>query len=65
MRIWQLHFELDKYDNLMPVTPLPVEELQSFDGRSHAKVWCPLQVERITLPGRQSLPYQASRPSGI
>lgn len=47
MRIWQLHFELDKYDNLMPVTPLSVEELQSFDGRSHAKVWCPLQVERM------------------
>ena len=31
----------------MPVTPLSVEELQSFDGRSHAKVWCPLQVERM------------------
>lgn len=47
MRIWQLHFELDKYDNLMPVTPLSVEELQSFDGRNHANGWRPLPVERM------------------
>ena len=35
MKIWQLNFELDDYDNLVPINEFTVEEIQSFDGRSH------------------------------
>ena len=47
MKIWQLRFELDKYDNLMPLKEFTVEELQSFDGRSHLKNWSALAVKRM------------------
>ena len=38
---------LDKYDNLMPLKEFTVEELQSFDGRSHLKNWSALAVKRM------------------
>lgn len=47
MKIWQLNFELDKFDNLIPMRKFTVEEIQSFDGRSHLSQWKPLQVKRM------------------
>ncbi len=47
MKIWQLNFELDEYDNLIPVKEFTVEEIQSFDGRSHLKEWKPIRVKRM------------------
>ena len=47
MKIWQLNFEVDLYDNLVPVPKLSVEELQTFDGRSHLSHWSPLHVARM------------------
>ena len=45
MKIWQLNFELDDYDNLVPINEFTVEEIQSFDGRSHLRQWKPVQVK--------------------
>ena len=47
MKIWQLNFELDEYDNLIPIKGFTVEEMQSFDGRSHLSQWKPIQVKRM------------------
>lgn len=47
MKIWQLSFELDDYDNLVPIKEFTVEEIQSFDGRSHLRQWKPVQVKRM------------------
>lgn len=47
MKVWQLTFEVDKYDNLIPMREFTVEEIQSFDGRSHLKQWKPLPVKRM------------------
>ena len=47
MKIWQMNFELDCYDNLEPVHNLTVDELQSFDGRRHLNNWTPLRVMRM------------------
>lgn len=47
MKLWKLNFELDKYDNFIPVKKFTVEEIQSFDGRSHLNQWTPVRVERM------------------
>lgn len=47
MKIWQLHFELDEYDNLIPIKEFTVDEIQSFDGRSKKGTWKPLPVKRM------------------
>lgn len=47
MKIWQLHFELDKYDNLIPVKEFTVAEIKSFDGRKMKDTWKPLPVKRM------------------
>lgn len=47
MRIWQLQFEVDKYDNLIPVKEFSADELQSFDGRNKKEHWKPLAVKRM------------------
>jgi len=47
MKIWQLHFEVDKYDNLIPVREFTADEIQSFDGRKHKDIWKPLPVKRM------------------
>ncbi|MDD6400558.1 MAG: hypothetical protein PUG10_02970 [Lachnospiraceae bacterium] len=47
MKIWQLNFELDTYDNLIPIRDFTVEEIQSFDGRSHLSNWKPIKVKRM------------------
>lgn len=47
MKIWQLRFELEMFDSLVPVKSLSVEEIQSFDGRSHLKDWKPIKLERM------------------
>ena len=49
MRIWQLYFEVDKYDNLIPIKEFSANEIQSFDGRSKKDTWVPLPVKRILL----------------
>lgn len=47
MKIWQLQFELDKYDNLIPLKEFTVDEIQSFDGRTKRDIWKPLPVKRM------------------
>ena len=47
MKIYQLNFELDKYDNLIPVQEFTVEEIQSFDGRKHLGNWKTIKVKRM------------------
>lgn len=47
MKIWQLNFELDKYDNLIPTREFTVEEIQAFNGRSDLKPWKPIKVKRM------------------
>lgn len=34
MKIWQLCFNVDEYDNFIPISKLSADELQSIDGRS-------------------------------
>lgn len=46
MKIWKLNFEVDEYDNLLPVKRFTVEEIQSFDGRKMKDTWKPLPVKR-------------------
>lgn len=47
MKIWQLKFELDEYDNLVPVKEFTVEEIQSFDGRRHLSQWQSIKIKRM------------------
>ena len=47
MKIWQLQFEVDEYDNLSPINEFTAEELQSFDGRCKKNDWKPLTVKRM------------------
>lgn len=47
MKIWQLQFEIDKYDNLIPLKDFTAEEIQSFDGRKKKDIWKPLPVKRM------------------
>ena len=47
MKIWQLVFDVDNYDNLLPAEGCSVEELQSYDGRAHIEEWKPIKVERM------------------
>lgn len=47
MKIWQLQFEVDKYDNLVPIREFTVDEIQSFDGRTKKDIWKPLPVKRM------------------
>lgn len=52
MKIWLLNFELDKYDNLEPINEITIDEIQTFDGRSHVKDWRVLPVQRLE-PGKR------------
>ncbi len=47
MKIWKLDFEVDKYDNLEPINEITIDEIQTFDGRSHVKDWKTLSVQRM------------------
>lgn len=47
MKIWQMNFEVDAYDNLIPVRDLTLEEKQTFDGRMHKNTWKPLKIKRM------------------
>lgn len=47
MKIWQLNFELDEYENLIPTKEFTVEQIKSFDGRSHLSQWNPIKVKRM------------------
>lgn len=47
MKIWQLYFEVDEYDNLVPVRAFTADEIQSFDGRKRKDCWKPLPVRRM------------------
>ena len=47
MKIWQLQFEVDKYDNLIPVKEFTADEIQSFDGRKKKNNWKALPVKRM------------------
>lgn len=47
MKIWQLYFDVDKYDNLIPVKEFSVDEIQSFDGQRKKNTWVPLPVKRM------------------
>jgi hypothetical protein len=47
MKIWQLSFEVDDFDNLSPVDDFTANEIQSFDGRKKANLWTPLKVKKM------------------
>lgn len=47
MKIWKLKFELDDYDNLVPVKEFSAEEIWAFDGHELKKNWKPLAVKRM------------------
>lgn len=55
MKIWLLNFELDKYDNLEPINEITIDEIQTFDGRSHVKDWRVLPVQRLEPEKRLEL----------
>ena len=47
MKIWQLHFELDIFDNLIAKENFSTADSQSFDGRNKAEQWQPLELIRM------------------
>ena len=47
MKIWKLQFEVDKYDNFVPIKSFTADEIQSFDGRRKKDGWVPLPVMRM------------------
>ena len=47
MKIWQLGFDVNSFDNLIPVKGFTADEIQSFDGRTKKNNWNPLHVKRM------------------
>lgn len=47
MKIWQLNFDVDNYDNLIPDKEFSADEILSFNGTSKEKSWIPLKVKRM------------------
>lgn len=47
MKIWRLCADVDHYANFTTNPMLSHEQMQSFDGRSHASSWCPLELQCI------------------
>lgn len=47
MKVWQLSFEVDKFDNLIPDKEFTADDIQSFDGRTKVSGWQPLAVRRM------------------
>lgn len=47
MKIWHLDFELDEFDNLVPIRELSIDEIQSFNGSSKLMQWQPLTVKKM------------------
>ena len=47
MKIWHLDFELDKFDNLIPVKELSLDEIYSFNGDSKLDCWIPIAVKKM------------------
>lgn len=47
MKVWQLYFEVDLFDNLEPIEPWSVDKIQSFDGKTQKKAWKKEKVRRM------------------
>lgn len=47
MKIWQLSFDVDNFDNFIPEIELTATEVQSFDGRPKKINWTPIKVKRM------------------
>ena len=47
MKIWQLSFDVDNFDNFITEIGFAADEVQSFDGRSRVATWVPLKVKRM------------------
>lgn len=47
MKIWQLFFQANDYENLETLKDLTIEEIQSFDGRKKINAWKPLAVKAM------------------
>lgn len=47
MKIWQLSFDVENYDNFIPEIEFSADEVQSFDGRSKVATWVPIKVKRM------------------
>lgn len=47
MKIWQLDFELDQYENFISEEQMSISEIESFDGRSKKDNWVPIRVKKI------------------
>lgn len=55
MKIWHLNFELDQFDNLIPERGFTVDEIKTFDGKSHLDKWNPIKVKRMEPEKRLEL----------
>lgn len=47
MKIWHLGFELDKFDNLIPIEELSLDEIQLFNGSRRRELWKPIAVKKM------------------
>jgi hypothetical protein len=47
VKVWQLDFELDTFDNLIPVKELSLDEILSFNGISKKSEWKPIAVRKM------------------
>ena len=47
MKIWQLSFDVDSYDNFIPDVEFTADEVQSFNGQSKKSNWTPIRVKRM------------------
>jgi hypothetical protein len=47
LKIWHLDFELDEFDNLLPVKELSLDEIYSFNGSSKKAQWIPITVKKM------------------
>ena len=47
MKIWQLGFDVNNYDNFIPEMEFSADEVQSFDGRVKKANWVPIKIKRM------------------
>lgn len=55
MKVWKMWRVNQKYDDLVPVDEYTVEEMQSYDGRSHKDSWIPKEVKRMQPANKRLL----------
>lgn len=56
MRIWILKSNFDRYNELYPATKLDLDTILSFDGRSKADNWVPIEMKKEYIKKNLILP---------